>query len=314
LFLYYAPKLVHYPLQAPMEYPKKFSFIEEDHRRMYAAMVNFLDDQVGNVTQKFRDLGMWNDTLMVLSSDNGGCVLGFDGNCFQNTPGDHGTTCFNGEAGGNNYPLRGGKYTGFEGGVRSNSFVSGGFLPESVCGTRLEEIIHISDWYATFCYLAGVDPFDHEAAKWGLPPVDSMNVWPLISGVNTTSPRNTILVDNSTFIHKNWKLLTGYQGGSGWTGPFYPNATSAQRTPFSYSIHCNPACLFDVVADPTEHEDLAASEPAVVVELTAIMNEMRKTIWNRGQEPDDPLCKKTAVDYWGGFYGPWQELSRLSVK
>ena len=39
----------------------------------------------------------------------------------------------------------GGKYAMFEGGIRVNAFVSGGFLPASVRGTKLSEMIHIVD-------------------------------------------------------------------------------------------------------------------------------------------------------------------------
>lgn len=44
---------------------------------------------------------------------------------------------------------------------------------------------------ATFCFLAGVSAFDEKAAAATppLPPVDSINMWGLISGANKTSPR-----------------------------------------------------------------------------------------------------------------------------
>ena len=57
-----------------------------------------------------------------------------------------GIACFNGEAGANNWPLRGGKYSMFEGGIRANSFVSGGLLPAAVRGTTLHGLLHVSDW------------------------------------------------------------------------------------------------------------------------------------------------------------------------
>ena len=38
----------------------------------------------------------------------------------------------------------------WEGGIRVNGFVSGGYLPEKVRGTKLDALISISDWYATF--------------------------------------------------------------------------------------------------------------------------------------------------------------------
>ena len=47
---------------------------------------------------------------------------------------------------GNNYPLRGGKHTAFEGGVRLSAFVAGGYLPVNVRGTINTGNIHLADW------------------------------------------------------------------------------------------------------------------------------------------------------------------------
>ena len=54
----------------------------------------------------------------------------------------------NGTAGGNNYPLAGGKYNNFEGGIRMNSFASGGFIPAAQRGTRYTGIVAAWDWCA----------------------------------------------------------------------------------------------------------------------------------------------------------------------
>lgn len=43
-------------------------------------------------------------------------------------------------------PLRGGKYSTLEGGIRVNAFAAGGLLPEKVRGTRQDGVIHIADW------------------------------------------------------------------------------------------------------------------------------------------------------------------------
>jgi len=77
LFLNYNPKLIHYPLQAPQEYQDKFAHIETPNRLVYAAMVNFLDDQLKNVTGELKAAGLWDNTLMILTSDNGGFVRAF---------------------------------------------------------------------------------------------------------------------------------------------------------------------------------------------------------------------------------------------
>jgi arylsulfatase I/J len=72
LFLYYAPHIAHEPLEVPKEYEEKFGFIDDKTRRLYHAMVNYLDDVIGNITEALIKKGVWNDTLMVVSSDNGG--------------------------------------------------------------------------------------------------------------------------------------------------------------------------------------------------------------------------------------------------
>jgi arylsulfatase A-like enzyme len=139
-------------------------------RQTYLSMVNMLDQFIGNVTQQLKDGGFWNNTLVVFSADSLffgsiGSVDSWvvDGGCIY-LP----------ESGGNNYPLRGGKYSQFEGGIRSTAFVSGGYLPEAVRGTQQSGLISIADWYATFTSMVGVDPFDEWAAESGLPPVDGL--------------------------------------------------------------------------------------------------------------------------------------------
>lgn len=60
-------------------------------RMTYNAMARALDDGMGNVTTRLKSEGLWNETLVFYSADNGGWLL----------PG--------GTAGSSNYPLRGGK-------------------------------------------------------------------------------------------------------------------------------------------------------------------------------------------------------------
>ena len=67
--------------------------------------------------------------------------------------------------GSNNFPLKGGKASNWQGGVRVNAFVSGGYLPNNMRGKKSDAYIHIADWYSTFSLLAGVDPTDDQAAK-----------------------------------------------------------------------------------------------------------------------------------------------------
>lgn len=165
-----------------------------DQRRVYTAMVAYMDDMVNQIEKKLKEKGMWENTLLVFSSDNGG------------------PTYRQGAPGANNYPLRGGKRSAFEGGVRTVGFISGGFLPSMQHGKVLKGFVAIEDWYGTFLSLAGGDPyhcldtldvvdlhpcrdsFDPSAAAAGLPPIDSVNVWPYLKGEKDKSPRHEIVI------------------------------------------------------------------------------------------------------------------------
>lgn len=92
---------------------------------------------------------------------------------------------------------------------RAAAFVGGGFLPKSARGTKVDGAIAIADWYGTLAGLAGVDPTDHSAAASGLPPIDSVDVWPLVIGENTTSPRYELLVDENCLIQGDLKIIRG---------------------------------------------------------------------------------------------------------
>eukprot|EP00463_Aulacantha_scolymantha_P005849 TRINITY_DN725_c0_g1_i1.p1 TRINITY_DN725_c0_g1~~TRINITY_DN725_c0_g1_i1.p1 ORF type:complete len:331 (+),score=64.38 TRINITY_DN725_c0_g1_i1:136-993(+) len=124
LFFYIAFANNHEPLEAPPEYLSRFPVDWYWDRRMYAAMGSYWDEALGNITNALKARGMWQDTLLVLSSDNGGP------NYPTRTPSY--VHC----GGANNWPLKGGKVSLFEGGVRVPAFVSGGFVPTKLRGTK----------------------------------------------------------------------------------------------------------------------------------------------------------------------------------
>eukprot|EP00510_Aplanochytrium_minuta_P002241 CAMPEP_0184012332 /NCGR_PEP_ID=MMETSP0954-20121128/4342_1 /TAXON_ID=627963 /ORGANISM="Aplanochytrium sp, Strain PBS07" /LENGTH=83 /DNA_ID=CAMNT_0026292285 /DNA_START=69 /DNA_END=317 /DNA_ORIENTATION=+ len=82
-------------------------------------MVQYMDHALGKMVAAFQAKGMWENTLMILSSDNGGPIYGLP--VAPTKPYARGVY-----GGANNLPLRGGKVTDWEGGVRVNAFVSGG--------------------------------------------------------------------------------------------------------------------------------------------------------------------------------------------
>jgi hypothetical protein len=96
------------PWQVPEEYCDPAITTTRNKQAMFG-MIRFMDEAVGNVTTAMKALGLWNNTLLVFSADNGG---------------EQGSA-------GNNFPLRGGKYTDFEGGVRVAAFATGGLVRRS---------------------------------------------------------------------------------------------------------------------------------------------------------------------------------------
>ena len=82
---------------------------------------NFILPGAGNVTLALKSTGMWANTLLVYSPDNGGYL----GN------------------GGDDTPLRGGKFSDFQGGVNVAAWAAGGLIPAVMRGTTVSGYIHI---------------------------------------------------------------------------------------------------------------------------------------------------------------------------
>eukprot|EP00911_Craspedida_sp_UC1_P002924 UC1_evm6s2133 len=197
----------------------------------------------------------------------------------------------------------------FEGGVRSSSFVTGGYLPDRARGTRTKALMHIADVYTTLCRLAKINATDTEAASVGLPPVDGIDQWPVISGVvppDQPGPRDEVHLDDSALIVGRYKVITGKQAMDGWTGPRYPNNTGPQPSylPLGWVGDCGNGCLYDIFADPTEHNDLGRLQPELLRNMTTRLQVLNAGNFNpdRGT-PDIVACEKARAR--GGYYGPF---------
>lgn len=328
LFLYYASHLSHTPLQVPQQ--TLDAFLNESYKLAlpgvaYAAMTAELDAAVANITAALRAAGLWDRTLFVFQSDNGGPIYADQfkrtGDCpSAGRPGLTGpsgrspftNTCLDFGGAASNHPFRGGKASCWEGGVRVPAFVTGGAVPSGVRGTRETGLMHTADWYATFVAgIAGEDPTDERAARWGLPKIDSLDMWPMLTGTNSTSPRVEAALGGvpgpRVLVQARFKLLLGLESGlgmSGWVGPHYPNASSLTHS-FSRSIaNCSQGCLFDLESDPYEHVNLAASMPEKVDELRSRLQQIEASAWapDRGT-PQFLACRQAMQN--GGVYGPF---------
>jgi arylsulfatase I/J len=68
-FLFWAPHAPHDPYEVPDEFLNKFDFIDQPERKFYSAMVNYLDTNFGKLEDLLKSTGLWNNTLVVVSSD-----------------------------------------------------------------------------------------------------------------------------------------------------------------------------------------------------------------------------------------------------
>jgi hypothetical protein len=173
--------------------------------------------------------------------------------------------------------------------------------------------MHIADWLATFAAIVGVDPMDHKAAAdpTHLPPIDSLNMWPMISGANISSPRDELVLSMSTqnsastygLILGHYKLVVCAKCEGFFPGVHIPNSTNDGR---NITNSCDPGCLFDLDADPIEHVDLASKLPGVLTKMLARGKYWSETVYQSpGGSGADPAATAQAIKN-GGFWGPWQ--------
>jgi len=276
-------------------------------------MVHFMDDELGKVEQVLKQTGIWDDALIVFHSDNGGEIK------------------FAGICGGNNWPLRGGKFSNFEGGIRVNAFVTGGAIDPSLYGTKLDGYVTGWDWYSTYAAVAGVDPTDHQAAQAGLPPHDSINQLPMLTGENLTAPRTSLYIGDTSALTPNgdgkalvggliegdYKLLLGAQNKmfmvqqNTRTGPLWPNSTVL--VPSLFQKVCGRdvehGCLFNIKNDETETQNLAQTLPEVFKSMLDKVDAMQQSVYSPNRGGKNGGACKAAKSKYHGYWGPWLDVN-----
>lgn len=231
LFLYVPFNGVHSPYQVPNRYSERYPQFK-GQRQIYAGMVTAMDDAVGEITAALKTAGILDNTLVLFSSDNGG-------------PAPKRIT--------SNGPLRAGKGTVYEGGVRVCAFAAWpGHVP---AGSSVQTPIHISDLYPTLLKVAG-------AAETQPLPVDGRDILPVLtSGAKST--RTEIVLNaapgRGAIRMGDWKLVIG--GDIPDSEEAEPPA-AAKRGAKEVTIE-----LFDLAKDPGEKTNLAESQPEQVRKL-----------------------------------------------
>ncbi len=155
-FLYLAFNAPHTPLQAPEKYLERVKAIEEPKLRTYGAMICGMDDAIGAVAAKLKDLKLDQNTLIFFFSDNGGPVAV--------------TNC-------RNTPLRGAKGQAYEGGVRVPFAVT---WPAKLKPGTFEDPVTSLDVFPTAIAVANGD------APKGV-TLDGVNLIPYLTGEAQTS-------------------------------------------------------------------------------------------------------------------------------
>jgi len=264
LYMYFAYQATHDAagsgIQAPLTTVDQYPFIINDTYKVQAATLTELDWGISNVTSALKQAGMWNNTVIVVTSDNGGPL-----------PHTY------------NWPLRGGKHTYWEGGIRGEAFVYSELLPVSVRGKKWDGMVHTSDWYTTF--VEGLAELSLPS-NTGPRPVDGMNIWPALM-TGGVSPRNEVISQvqndywNDTQVIRSgvFKLLIGNPGDSnripfpalskqpvafgksgGIVEPGTGHSTGPGMSdgPYNKTLCTKSPCLFNLKDDITESHDLAA--------------------------------------------------------
>ena len=274
-FLYLAYNAPHSPYDTPpATYMNQVANIADPNRQIYAAMVTALDAGVGQVLQALQNNNLLNNTLIFFLSDNG-------------APSSPYTQP-------SNYPLRGYKYSLFEGGIRVPFAIQWtGTLPAN---TVYNQPVSSLDIVATVAAAAGVSLATDRV-------YDGINLLPYLTG-QQVSPQRTLF----------WRW---FELGS--SGPWGSGSTVYAARSGDLKLFLPGSRLFNLVNDIGETTDLSKTQSSDLTSLQQSWNQwnaqMIEPLWTAGNgwSPNQLVL---AGD-WNGFNitnaaSPWA-LTRISA-
>jgi arylsulfatase A-like enzyme len=253
-FLYVPFNAVHAPHQVPETYKMPYAHLKEP-RRTYAGMLAAMDEGIGQIMAALDEKGLRKNTLVIFSSDNGGPAPG------RVT---------------DNGPLRAGKGTLYEGGVRVAACVA--WEGQIKAGSVVNAPLHIVDLYPTLLRLAG-------AKREQNLPLDGRDAWGALAQ-GKPSPHTEILLNatprNGALRMGDWKLvLNGNVGAAAGED----DDTSAIAPSGEARVE-----LFNLASDPYEKQNLAAQQPDKVKALRARYETLAR-------QAISPKAKSKAADF-----------------
>ncbi len=260
-FLYYALNLPHAnneadatsPLGHGMETPSYGEFASRDWpavEKGFASAMKFVDDEVGAVMAKLKALGLDENTIVMLSSDNG-----------PHNEGGHNSTFFQSSGG-----LNGTKRDLTDGGVREPFLVRwpGKIKPATIS----EHVSGFQDFLPTAAELAGVEVTAE---------CDGISFLPTLLGKSAQQKQHPYLCwyfnekgGKRAVLQWPWKLI---HLNTGSEVPFDgPEATAKKKRPAAAAKPLDVQ-LFNLETDPAESKNVAAQKPEKVKELERIMKQ-----------------------------------------
>eukprot|EP00116_Pleurobrachia_bachei_P005350 sb/3465612/ len=214
LYMMYNMQSVHYPFFAPDAYFSEDCLDKENASCVRQAMLNAAQDSLSEVIESYKEAGIWNNTLMIVASDNGAQASRFA----------------------SSLPLRGWKNTLFEGGVRVPAFLYSPNPDILVPRGSTSCYIHVTDWFSSLInWTGGWEAFAkiskvRKSQIYTLDSIDQSDF--LFTGNETSCLRNEILVhinpvnQDAAYIKGDYKALFGLQSMSSQNDPFETNNLS----------------------------------------------------------------------------------------
>ncbi|TWU28640.1 sulfatase-like hydrolase/transferase [Bythopirellula polymerisocia] len=240
-FLNYWMFSVHAPFDAKQElideYKKQVDPLDSQRSPTYAAMIESMDDAVGTLLVTLDRLQIADNTIIVLATDNGG-------NMYNEVDGTTATS---------NAPLRGGKATMYEGGIRGPAIVVHPGVVKA--GSRSDQLIQSCDFYPTLLELLAIEAKPAQS-------FDGISIVPALEGrslsreaIFTFFPHSSKVPDwlpPAVSVHRgDWKLIRIFHGGE--------NGKHRYK-------------LYNLKVDLAETTNLAAEYPERVIELDALID------------------------------------------
>ena len=245
-FLLYLPHTaVHTPI-----YPGA-AFAGKSANGRFGDWVEEVDWSVGRVLSTLQELKLDKNTLVIFTSDNGPWTS-------------------KGKDAGSAAPLRGGKGSTWEGGVREPTIA---WWPGKIApGTSCDAVAGTIDLLPTAVKLAG-------GKVPGEPVIDGRDISPILFGQSTVSPRE------AHYYFANYNLQAVRQGA--WKLAIKPQNEAMGKDPLDDAKGKEPR-LYNLDADIAEHNNVADKHPDVVTKLLALANKMDEEIGGKSPKARRP--------------------------